>query len=83
MQNEVDEAVEKHRQSPDETAADVFPRLSLEDWEADFPSIENALQDSIRLNLPGACIRKNISGKDIEIPGTKKVIPNDTFAVRI
>lgn len=82
MQKEVDTAVEKHRQTPDETAADIFPRLTLEEWESEFPSIDGALQDSIRLNLPGACIRKNISGKDIEIPGTNKVIPNDTYAVR-
>lgn len=82
MRAEVDAAVSKHRLSEDETAAAILPRLSLEDWETEFPLIGLGLRDSIRMITTGASIRKNISGKDIEIGDTGRVIPNNAFAVR-
>ncbi|POR32011.1 Obtusifoliol 14-alpha demethylase [Tolypocladium paradoxum] len=81
LRAEVDAAVSKHRLSEDETAADILPRLSIEEWETEFPLIDLGLRDSIRMITPGASIRKNISGKDIKIGDTGRVIPNNTFVV--
>ncbi|KAL7928714.1 cytochrome P450 [Trichoderma chlorosporum] len=78
---EVDAAVAKYRTSDDQTPLDVLGGLSLEAWESEFPSIDLGVRDSIRLNLMGASIRQNISGKDITIGDTGVVVPKDAFAV--
>lgn len=39
------------------------------------------MQDSIRLNLMGASMRQNISGKDIVLGDTGVIIPKNAFAV--
>ncbi|KND87478.1 Obtusifoliol 14-alpha demethylase [Tolypocladium ophioglossoides CBS 100239] len=81
MRAEVDAVVSRHRLSADETAADILPRLSMAEWETEFPLIDLGLRDSIRVITPGASIRKNISRKDIKIGDTGWVIPNNAFAV--
>ncbi|PNY18153.1 Obtusifoliol 14-alpha demethylase [Tolypocladium capitatum] len=81
MRAEVDAVVSKHRLSEDETAADILPRLSLDEWETEFPLLELGLRDSIRIIMPGVSMRKNISGKDVQIGDTGQVIPKNAFAV--
>lgn len=79
--DEVDAAVAKHRLHENESAVAVLSRLELADWEAEFPNIDLCLRDSIRLNLIGVAMRKNMAGKDIKVGETGVVLPKDTFAV--
>ncbi|KAK4082323.1 uncharacterized protein Triagg1_2135 [Trichoderma aggressivum f. europaeum] len=78
---EVDAAVEKYRTSDDQAPVDVLAGLSLEAWESEFPCIDFGVRDSIRLNLMGASIRQNTSGRDIVLGDTGVVVPNQAFAV--
>ncbi|UNI13243.1 hypothetical protein JDV02_000001 [Purpureocillium takamizusanense] len=81
LRREVDEVVLKHRISRYETAADVLSRLSIREWEHEFPLIELGLRDSIRIVMTGASFRKNISGGGIRIGDSDEMIPNNAFAV--
>lgn len=81
VQAEVDAAVAKHRTSEHQTPAEVLQTLSVDTWESEFPSLDLGVQDSIRLNLMGASMRQNISGKDIVLGDTGVIIPKDAFAV--
>nr|QGV56756.1 Jtm01 [Epichloe sp. LpTG-4] len=67
---EVDAAVAKHRRSRVESAPEVLLRLSMGEWESEFPMICTALRETIRMILQLTSIRKNISGKDIQIAET-------------
>lgn len=78
---EVNAALAKHRHSPDETPADILTRLTMDDWESDFASVDLCLRETIRVNMPGASVRQNLSGQDIKIKGTSEVIPKNMFAV--
>lgn len=78
---EVEAALSKHRQSPDETPADIIPRLTMDDWESGFPNVDLCLRETIRMNLPGASVRQNLSGHDVRIADSAEVIPNKMFAV--
>ncbi|OTA01045.1 cytochrome P450 monooxygenase [Trichoderma parareesei] len=81
VREEVDSVVAKYRTSKEQTPVDVLRDLSLEAWESEFPCIDLGVRDSIRLNLMGASIRQNTSGKDITIGDTGVVVPKDAFAV--
>lgn len=83
VREEVDTVVAKYRTSDDQTPVDVLRALSLEAWESEFPCIDLGVRDSIRLNLMGASIRQNTSGKDIAIGDTGVVVPKDAFAVSV
>ena len=65
---------------PDESLsmADRLAMVPVEAWESELPTIELCLRDSIRMHSLGACFRKNIGGKDIDL-GTG-IIPNEYFA---
>jgi cytochrome P450 len=54
--------------------------VPLEAWEAEFPIVDMCLRDSIRLNLLGTAIRRNISGRPIPIGNGNEVIPPGAFA---
>lgn len=77
---EVDGAVAKHRISPEQKPLDVLSKMSLDDWDRDFPLINLCLDESIRIVTVGAAFRKNISGKDVQIGRTGEVIPKGAFA---
>jgi len=55
--------------------------VPIEAWEGEFPAIDLALKDTIRMHMPGTAFRKNTSGQDIPIPGSKQgeVIPANAF----
>jgi hypothetical protein len=78
---EVNAALNKHRHSPNETPADILSRLTMDDWETDFTSVDLCLRETIRMNMPGVSARQNLSGQDIKIKGTSEVIPKNMFAV--
>ncbi|CAM1502719.1 Fc.00g074950.m01.CDS01 [Cosmosporella sp. VM-42] len=79
-QQQVDVVLSERRYET-ESPVEIFQRLTLEEWESEFSLIDLGLRDSIRLNIPGASMRKNISGKDITIGDTGEVIPKDAYAV--
>jgi len=53
--------------------------VPLEAWESEFPVIDLCLRDSMRLNLLGTAMRRNISGRDIPTGNGDEVIPADAF----
>ncbi|KAH7141378.1 cytochrome P450 6A1 [Dactylonectria estremocensis] len=80
-QEEVDAVITKHRGDRDEQPVDTLKRLTLEEWETEFPLIDLGLRETIRLSAASVSMRKNVSGKDIPIGETGEVIPKDMFAV--
>lgn len=60
---------------------DRLMHAPLEAWESEFPTVDLVLKEVIRLQLPGAAFRKNISGRPIPLnkEGTE-VIPTDAYA---
>ncbi|KAG6010364.1 hypothetical protein E4U21_006928 [Claviceps maximensis] len=81
VRDEVDASVTKHRYSDQETRVEVLSRLTMSEWEQEFPLIDLCLRESIRLTMPGSTFRKNISGKDVQIGNSDEIIPKDTFAI--
>ncbi|KAK8022707.1 cytochrome p450 6a1 [Apiospora rasikravindrae] len=79
--SEINSVVYKHRASDNEPLLDVFHRLSVRDWETQFPVLQAAITESIRFTMAGAVVRKNISGQDLKIGDTGRVIPNGSLAV--
>ncbi|KAK3326234.1 cytochrome P450 6A1 [Apodospora peruviana] len=79
LRDEVDGVVKKHRKSPEQSGTDVLAGLTMADWESDFPLIDLALRETIRLQMVGAAFRKNISGKDYSIGKTGEVVPEDSY----
>lgn len=54
----------------------------MDDWESEFPSIDLALRECIRLQMVGTAFRRNISGRDVVISKTTgEIIPKDAFAM--
>ncbi|KAK7960439.1 cytochrome P450 6A1 [Apiospora saccharicola] len=78
---EIDTTISQHRMTEDESLVDIFQRLSLRDWETAFPALQAAMKESIRFTMAGAVVRKNISGQDIKIGGTGRIIPNGSLAI--
>lgn len=72
-------AVAKHRNSPEENPLDALRKMSIDDWEHDFPLINLCLHESIRIVTVGVGFRK-ISSKNVTIGGTGEVIPKGAFA---
>lgn len=81
IQTEVDSAVNRHRRSPTEKVTDVLKRLTLKDWETEFPILELTLKETLRFTMSGTIVRKNISDKDVPIGDTGSVIPKNSLAV--
>ncbi|KAI0402355.1 cytochrome P450 6A1 [Xylaria palmicola] len=81
LREEVDGVVARHRTSPSQSRADVLGTLTVEAWEGEFPLIDLALRETIRLTLPGATFRKNASGRDIPIGDSGEVVPNGAYVI--
>lgn len=79
--DEIDGLVASHRLHPGETPEDILPRITIDEWETKLPIVEICLRESLRLNVSGTAMRRNIGGKDIKIPGTNQIIPAGAFAV--
>ena len=83
LQEEVDGVVAAHRQSPEQSAAEVLSTLSLQEWESSFPMIDICQRETIRHQMVGTAFRKNASNIDIPIGKTGEIIPKGSFAVHI
>ncbi|TDZ33391.1 Sterol 14-demethylase [Colletotrichum sidae] len=81
VREEVDGVIAKYRKRADESPEDVLSRLTMEDWEVEFPVIDLALKETIRHTITGCGFRYNATGKDIPIPETGEVVPADAYAV--
>lgn len=81
VKKEVDDVVSRHRLNSDKEVIDTLRRLRIDEWETEFPSIDLALRESIRLNMAGVSFRLNVSNQDLEIAGSKEVIPPRFYAV--
>jgi cytochrome P450 len=81
VRTEVDAVIERHRISQSEAMVDVLQRLTLQDWESEFPLLELALKETLRFVMSGTIVRKNIGGKDVPIGDTGSVIPRNSLAV--
>ncbi|PHH71663.1 hypothetical protein CDD80_5078 [Ophiocordyceps camponoti-rufipedis] len=66
IRSEVDASIARHG-LPDETPPKTLTRLSLSDWESDFPLVEVAMRETIRLIGRGVCMRKNFAKLEIII----------------
>lgn len=77
---EVDGVISQNRRDPSQSKYDVLEALGLPEWEAGFPVILAAFRETVRLAMPGAMFRKNISGGPVVIGGTGEVIPDGSYA---
>lgn len=76
---EVLSVARKHDPSGTLSVPDALANLPVEAWESSFPFIDACLRDSIRLQLVGCAMRRNISGADVPIGSTGEIIPNGAF----
>lgn len=81
LRAEVDAAIENHRLQPDESVVDILHRLTLEDWETEFPLLELAMKETMRFTMSGTIVRKNIGGKKVPIGNAGSFIPPNGLAV--
>lgn len=82
LRAEVDVAIEKHRLQSGESVVDILHRLTLEDWETEFPLLELAMKETMRFTMSGTIVRKNIGGKKVPVGNTGSFIPPGGLAVR-
>ncbi|KAJ3492662.1 hypothetical protein NLG97_g5236 [Lecanicillium saksenae] len=79
VQTEVDHFISQHRMTPDESILDILQRVSYHDWDTQLPTLYLCLRETLRLNLSGPALRKNLSDEDLIIPGTNSVVPKKAF----
>jgi cytochrome P450 len=81
VREEVESAANRHCADSSLPLVDRLMQVPMEAWESEFPTIDLILKESIRLQLPGAAFRKNLSGRPIPVnkEGTE-VIPADGYA---
>ncbi|KAM3544536.1 hypothetical protein ARSEF1564_002519 [Beauveria bassiana] len=80
VQAEVDVFIARHRRTAAESIFDILQRIPYHDWDTQLPVIDMCLRETLRINLYGPAIRKNISDEDVIIPGTDQVVPSKAFA---
>lgn len=61
------EVASKNCTDPKASLVDQLTSLPIEIWEGGFPLIDLCLRDSIRLQLVGSALRRNMSGHDLKI----------------
>ncbi|KAH7378359.1 cytochrome P450 [Pyrenochaeta sp. MPI-SDFR-AT-0127] len=78
-QDEVRATAAKYARDPNAPLRYQLDDVPLEAWEGEFPVVDMCLRDSIRLNLLGTAMRRNISGKAIPTGNDNEVIPPGAF----
>jgi hypothetical protein len=76
---EITDTAAKYSTDPGASLIGQLDSLPLEIWETKFPFLDMCLKDTIRLQLPAALLRKNISGIDLAIGN--EIVPNGAIAV--
>lgn len=78
-QDELRSTAARYARNPSAPLRYQLDDVPLEAWEADFPVVDMCLRDSIRLNLLGTAMRRNISGKAIPTGSGNEIIPPGAF----
>ncbi|KAI9728476.1 MAG: hypothetical protein M1828_003878 [Chrysothrix sp. TS-e1954] len=65
----------RYASDPSAPLASQLEAIPQHEWETGFQVIQMCIRDSIRVQLHGAFLRLNVSGEDIEIPGTAAKSP--------
>ncbi|KAI8938157.1 hypothetical protein NX059_005823 [Plenodomus lindquistii] len=78
-QDEIQGTAARYASNKDAPLRHQLDEVPLEAWENEFPVIDMCLRDSIRLNLLGTALRRNISGKSIPTGQGDEVIPPGAF----
>ncbi|KAH7123234.1 cytochrome P450 [Dactylonectria estremocensis] len=81
LQSEVDAVIRNHRQSKTEDIADILQRLTLKEWETEFPLLELTIHETLRFTMSGTIVRRNIGNKDVPLGDTGSFIPKNSLAV--
>jgi hypothetical protein len=76
---EITDTAAKYSTNSKASLVDQLDSLPLEIWETKFPFLDMCLKDTIRLQLPAALLRKNISGSEVGIGD--EILPNGAIAV--
>lgn len=79
VRGQIDKALSKHPTGSPQDPIETLRRMTLDEWEAEFPLINLCLQESIRLQTVGTAFRKNVGGRDLKLEGTGEVIPKGGF----
>lgn len=74
---EVNAAVSKYSTNKEASLVDQLGDIPFEAWENEFPVIDMCLRETMRLQVLGACFRKNVSGRDLKFG--EQIIPKDAF----
>ena len=77
VRKEVEAVAEKYHPGSSAPLADRLTGLPLEAWETEFPIVDLCLRDSIRLQVQGTGMRRNISGHSVSIGD--EAVPPDAF----
>lgn len=79
VREEIRSVAAAHSADPKAPLVEQLASLPGEVWETAFPMIDLCLRDSIRLQLVGVAMRKNVSGHDLVIGDA--VVPDGAYAV--
>jgi cytochrome P450 len=79
VREEVTTVAAKHSKDPKASLVDQLSSLPIEVWETEFPMLELCLRDSIRLQLVGTAMRKNVTGHDVKIGNA--IVPHGTYVM--
>jgi cytochrome P450 len=79
VREEVAAVAAKHSKDPKASLVDQLSSLPIEVWETGFPNIDLCLRDSIRLQLVGTAMRKNVSGHDVKVGDA--IIPHGAYVM--
>ena len=74
---EIKEVAAKYNSDTSLPLIDQLSVIPVEAWELNFKVLDACLRDSIRLQLLGAALRRNVSGKDLQLGN--EIVPNGAF----
>lgn len=80
VREEVEAVATRYCADPSVPTVDRLMQVPIEAWDAEFPTIDLMLKECIRMNVPLACLRKNLSS--VAIPLNKEgteVIPPEAY----
>jgi len=78
IRREITAAVERYTPGDSSPLPERLAKIPLEGWEKGFPTIDNCMRETIRLQLPGTEFRRNTSKKAVRI-NEKEEIPPGSF----
>jgi len=78
IRREIAAVVEKNTPGDSSPLPERLAKIPLEGWEKGFPTIDNCIRETIRLQLPGTGFRRSISKNAVRI-NEKEEIPPGSF----